>query len=289
MELFLDCVSKQYHKSRALDNVSMRMSEGIYSFLGPNGAGKTTLIKLLSGNIRPTSGEIMLDGMNIDKASKWYKSKIGYMPQQQEFYPFFSGRRFLEYIGGLKGISKMDLCSKVEEMGENVNLSPFLDDRISTYSGGMKQRLLLAQAFLGDPDIVLLDEPTTGLDPLERIRTRNLISRYSMGRIIIVSTHVVQDIELVADMIVFMDKGKIRKRIRSETKNDTKCRAYEIIIPPDKYIEYSKRFVVSRVYRNGMNVRLRVLSEMEVKDGQPVPLEIEDVYMELFGKMNVKK
>lgn len=207
MELKLEHISKEYKNTTALDDFSMTFSEGIYGLLGPNGAGKSTLMKLITRNIKPTTGEIYLDETNIHDLKREYQRLIGYMPQQQEIYPFYTGRMFLAYMGLLKGVEKKMLNVEIEKYASKVNLLDVLDWKVGTYSGGMKQRLLIAQAFLGDSKIIIFDEPTAGLDPKERIHVRNLIHDNSAGKIILIATHVVQDIEDIASQIMLLKKG----------------------------------------------------------------------------------
>ncbi len=209
MELALKGITKQYGSKRALDDFSYSFEEGVYGLLGPNGAGKSTLMKIITQSVKPTGGEITLDGDDIFKQKEEYRKRIGYMPQQQTIYPFYTGRQFLNYMGLLKGEDRKSLDDKIQFYLEKVNLISVADKKIGTYSGGMKQRLLIAQTFLGDPDIMIFDEPTAGLDPKERIHVRNLIHDNSAGKIIIVATHVVQDIESIADCIVLQKEGKI--------------------------------------------------------------------------------
>ncbi len=207
MELKLEHISKEYKNTTALDDFSMTFSEGIYGLLGPNGAGKSTLMKLITRNIKPTAGEIYLDGTDIHTLKREYQRLIGYMPQQQAIYPFYTGRMFLAYMGLLKGVEKKMLNVEIEKYASKVNLLDVLDRKVGTYSGGMKQRLLIAQAFLGDSKIIIFDEPTAGLDPKERIHVRNLIHDNSAGKIILIATHVVQDIEDIASQIMLLKKG----------------------------------------------------------------------------------
>ena len=201
MELKLEHISKEYKNTTALDDFSMTFSEGIYGLLGPNGAGKSTLMKLITRNIKPTAGEIYLDGTDIHTLKREYQRLIGYMPQQQAIYPFYTGRMFLAYMGLLKGVEKKVLNDEIEKYASKVNLLDVLDRKVGTYSGGMKQRLLIAQAFLGDSKIIIFDEPTAGLDPKERIHDN------SAGKIILIATHVVQDIEDIASQIMLLKKG----------------------------------------------------------------------------------
>lgn len=207
MELKLEHISKEYKNTTALDDFSMTFSEEIYGLLGPNGAGKSTLMKLITRNIKPTAGEIYLDGTDIHTLKREYQRLIGYMPQQQAIYPFYTGRMFLAYMGLLKGVEKKVLNNEIEKYASKVNLLDVLDRKVGTYSGGMKQRLLIAQAFLGDSKIIIFDEPTAGLDPKERIHVRNLIHDNSAGKIILIATHVVQDIEDIASQIMLLKKG----------------------------------------------------------------------------------
>lgn len=209
MELALKGITKQYGSKRALDDFSYSFEEGVYGLLGPNGAGKSTLMKIITQSVKPTGGEITLDGDDIFKQKEEYRKRIGYMPQQQTIYPFYTGRQFLNYMGLLKGEDRKSLDDKIQFYLGKVNLISVADKKIGTYSGGMKQRLLIAQTFLGDPDIMIFDEPTAGLDPKERIHVRNLIHDNSAGKIIIVATHVVQDIESIADCIVLQKEGKV--------------------------------------------------------------------------------
>lgn len=209
MELALKGITKQYGSKRALDDFAYSFEEGVYGLLGPNGAGKSTLMKIITQSVKPTGGEITLDGDDIFKQKEEYRKRIGYMPQQQTIYPFYTGRQFLNYMGLLKGEDRKSLDDKIQFYLEKVNLISVADKKIGTYSGGMKQRLLIAQTFLGDPDIMIFDEPTAGLDPKERIHVRNLIHDNSAGKIIIVATHVVQDIESIADCIVLQKEGKV--------------------------------------------------------------------------------
>ena len=207
MELKLEHISKEYKNTTALDDFSMTFSEGIYGLLGPNGAGKSTLMKLITRNIKPTAGEIYLDGTDIHTLKREYQRLIGYMPQQQAIDSFYTGRMFLAYMGLLKGVEKKVLNDEIEKYASKVNLLDVLDRKVGTYSGGMKQRLLIAQAFLGDSKIIIFDEPTAGLDPKERIHVRNLIHDNSAGKIILIATHVVQDIEDIASQIMLLKKG----------------------------------------------------------------------------------
>lgn len=207
MELIIDRVSKQYGSKIAVDRISLKLKEGVYGLLGANGAGKTTLMRLLCGVLKPTSGRISLDGM--EAAEEEYRAKLGYLPQDFGYYPDFTGRDFLLYMAALKGMSKSKAKKRAEELLELVGLADMGKKKIKTYSGGMKQRLGIAQALLGEPRLFILDEPTAGLDPKERVRFRDLIAELGKDNIVLLSTHIVSDIEHVADVILMMKEGRL--------------------------------------------------------------------------------
>ena len=210
MELKLEHISKEYKNTTALDDFSMTFSEGIYGLLGPNGAGKSTLMKLITRNIKPTAGEIYLDGTDIHTLKREYQRLIGYMPQQQAIYPFYTGRMFLAYMGLLKGVEKKVLNDEIEKYASKVNLLDVLDRKVGTYSGGMKQRLLIAQAFLGDSKIIIFDEPTNGLDVITaKVVTDFLQELKAEGKTIIVSTHIFSLIEKICDRVGIIINGKM--------------------------------------------------------------------------------
>ncbi len=211
MELVLDRIAKQYSGTTAVDRISADLQPGVIGLLGANGAGKTTLMRMICGILKPTSGTICLKTGKEDlmASEEMYRDVLGYLPQDFGYYPNFTGRDFLMYMAALKGIDKPAAKRKCEELLKTVNLENAADKKIKTYSGGMKQRLGIAQAVLNDPKILILDEPTAGLDPKERVRFRNLIAELGRDAIVILSTHIVSDVEHIADRILMMKEGRV--------------------------------------------------------------------------------
>ena len=207
MELILDRVTKQYQNKIAVDRISLRMHPGVYGLLGTNGAGKTTLMRLICGILRCDSGTVALDGMDV--SSEEYRARLGYLPQDFGYYPEFTGMDFLIYMATLKGLAKPQARRRSAELLELVSLGEMGKKKIKTYSGGMKQRLGIAQALLNRPKLLVLDEPTAGLDPKERVRFRNLIGEAGKEGIVILSTHIVSDIEHIADKVLMMKDGQL--------------------------------------------------------------------------------
>ncbi|MCR5618886.1 MAG: ABC transporter ATP-binding protein [Lachnospiraceae bacterium] len=207
MKLSVDRITKQYKNKIAVDRISFDLTEGVTGLLGANGAGKTTLMRMMSGILTPTSGEISADGIPVQ--SENYRALLGYLPQDFGYYPEFTAKEFLEYFSALKGIDRKRARERTRELLELVGLSDVAGKKIKTFSGGMKQRVGIAQALLNDPKILILDEPTAGLDPKERVRFRTLIEELGKNSIVLLSTHIVSDIEHIADRIIMMKDGAL--------------------------------------------------------------------------------
>lgn len=207
MELLIDRLTKQYGSKIAVDRISLKLEKGVYGLLGANGAGKTTLMRLMCGILKPTGGSVTFDGMDV--STEEYRSRLGYLPQDFGYYPDFTGRDFLLYMAALKGLDKKRAKKKSAELLKLVALEDAADKKIKTYSGGMKQRLGIAQALLGEPKLLILDEPTAGLDPKERVRFRDLIAELGRENIVLLSTHIVSDIEHIADVVLMMKDGQL--------------------------------------------------------------------------------
>lgn len=207
MELVINRLSKQYKNKIAADRISITLHKGVYGLLGENGAGKTTLMRIICGILKPDSGTVSFDG--IDVSQEEYRSVLGYLPQDFGYYPEFTGKDFLLYMAALKGLEKPLAKRKADELLSLVSLQNVAKKKIKTYSGGMKQRLGIAQALLNDPKLLILDEPTAGLDPKERVRFRNLIESLGKESIVLLSTHIVSDIEHIADEILMMKEGRM--------------------------------------------------------------------------------
>ncbi len=286
MNLELKNVSKRYSNDKlALDDFSVSFDAGIYGILGPNGAGKSTLINLITDNISRTSGEILYNGEDILKLNRDFRSKVGYMPQQQGVYDDMSAYAFMMYMAQLKGLSKKEAKAQSRELLETVSLSSVAHNKIKSFSGGMKQRVLLAQALLGDPEILILDEPTSGLDPKERINIRNYIAQISKDKIILLATHVVSDIECIADKVLLIKSGRlIQYKTPAELTDSIKDKVFERVCEKSEIEELQNKYAVNNVvYKNG-NLTFRTVGDRlppgfeYAKD-----INLEDVYLYYFN------
>jgi len=287
MLLSIEHVSKSYGKQGklALDDFTVDLSAGIYGLLGPNGAGKSTLLNILTDNLAPDAGTVTYDGYNIMSMGKAYRNLLGYMPQQQGLYDEFTGRRFLWYMAALKGLTRKRAKERIEELLQIVNLEQHAHKKLGSYSGGMKQRILIAQALLNDPRILILDEPTAGLDPMERIRLRNFISTIAEDKIVIIATHVVSDIEFIANQIMLIKGGKLiccdepHHIMKSISQN-----IFEANMCEETFKRVQDQYKISNVARekDGLTVRILSADAPEGLNARSVKPTLEDVYLYMF-------
>ena len=270
----------------ALKDVSFSVTEGIYGLMGANGAGKSTLMNILVGNLMPTSGKLFLDGVETEQLGEVFRAHIGYMPQQQWVYEDMTCVQFLEYIGALKGMKKEELKESVEKVLAFVNMTEHAGKRAGALSGGMRQRLLLAQAILGDPEILILDEPTAGVDPNERIRIRNLISQISFNKIVLIATHVVSDIEFIANRFLLLKEGDLfREGTLPELLKEIDGKVLECLVPEDAVADLEKKYEVVSLIREEDEVRVRIMTDRyeESYTAVPVTPRLEDLYLYHYG------
>ena len=209
MELRIDHMTKQFQDKRAVNDVSLKLTPGVWGLLGANGAGKTTLMRMVAGILQPTKGEIYYDGIEIGTLGAAWRDVFGYLPQEFGFYPEFTVKNYLEYMAALKGLTKTDTKKRIHDLLELLTLSEVKNKKIAKLSGGMKRRVGIAQALLNEPEVLFLDEPTSGLDPGERVRFRNLLSEFAHDRIVLISTHIVSDVEYIATQNAVMKDGSI--------------------------------------------------------------------------------
>lgn len=289
MELKTIQLTKQYGSQIAVDHLNITLSNGVYGLLGANGAGKTTLMRLLCDIQPPTSGKITLDGKSISALGEKYRNLLGYLPQHFGYYPDFTAWDFLMYVATLKGLGEKQAKKKAAELLEAVGLTEERNHKIRTFSGGMKQRLGIAQAMLNNPRILILDEPTAGLDPKERVRFRNLISAFSKDRIVILSTHIVSDIEYIAEDIILMKSGRILDFGKpQEITKEIDGYVWECTVPTSRAEQYSETMNISnlRNIENDYTV-LRVISKHQPIDNAiQVQPTLEDLYLFYFKGVN---
>ena len=297
MALEVRSLSKNYGKVQALKNVSFKIGTGVYGLLGPNGAGKSTMIRIITGSMRASSGEVLYNGRRIRENEKAYKKILGYVPQRQGMYDSFTAARFLEYMAVLKELKRKEIPEEVERVLKIVGLQEDALRRLGGFSGGMKQRVLIAQALLGDPRIIILDEPTAGLDPKERIKIRNFISRIGENRTILLATHVVSDVESIAREILLLGAGELKEKgTPRELCAMLDGSVFECILPGQEgFDRVEAQFPVSnvlelpdgqiavRVIGSGREVR-KNLGQYGVREVFP---NLQEVYLSLFDKRQV--
>ncbi len=284
MELLLDRLTKHYGSKIAVDQVSATLKPGVYGLLGANGAGKTTLMRMLCAILESTSGEVFLNGKEVISMGADYRNVLGYLPQDFGYYPNYTAMEFLMYVSALKGIPRKIARKRAGELLEEVGLSNVADKKVKTFSGGMKQRVGIAQALLNNPDILILDEPTAGLDPKERVRFRNLLSDYAGDKIVILSTHIVSDIEAIADEVLLMKKGKfVLQGTVPELIRKAAGKVWELTISSAEAKRWQAKVTVANLRHEGSQVVLRIISDNKPSE-MAVPCEatLEDLYLYYF-------
>ena len=286
MELTICDLTKEFGSFRAVDRVSFTMTNGVYGLLGVNGAGKTTLMRMLTTLVKPTDGEILWDGQDVFKMDGQYRKLLGYLPQDFGYYPDFSIYDYLMYIASIKGIRPAAAKERVKELLKQVGLFRARHKKMKNLSGGMKRRAGIAQAMLNDPKILILDEPTAGLDPSERIRFRNLISELSGDRIVLLSTHIVSDIEYIANEILLMKDGCITiSGTADEVVSSMPERVWTFSVPKAQIDAYLKAYKVANIKTIPGGAELRVLSTVRPNSAAvEVEATLEDVFLYYFGE-----
>lgn len=291
MELYIDHISKQFKDKTAVDDVTLRITPGVWGLLGANGAGKTTLMRMIAGIMSPTSGQVMYDGIPIHTLKEGYRDVFGYLPQEFGFYPEFTVKSYLEYVAALKGLTTKETKRKISSLLDQLTLSSVKNKRIAKLSGGMKRRVGIAQALLNDPEILILDEPTSGLDPAERVRFRNLLSEFAKDRIVLISTHIVSDVEYIATRNAVMKDGKlIAEGTTEELVRLVDGKVWNVVIPDTFLPEYERKLrIVNLRNENDGQVSIRYLAKQPYTDDSvPATPRLEDLYLWLFPQNDTR-
>lgn len=282
MKLTVERLRKSYGDTLALSGFSYEFTPGIYGILGANGAGKSTLFGLLTDTLRRESGQILWNGTDILKLGRAYRAKIGYMPQAQGYYPQMTAREFLYYMAALKGIPRRARKEETERLLSEVDLTGVADRKLGQFSGGMRQRALLAQAMLGDPKLLILDEPTAGVDPRERIRIRGFISQAAQKRVVLLATHVVTDVECIAHRVLLMSRGKLLKADTPEALiASIQDKAAQRLCTPEEVERYQRQYGFGSLFQREDGQLLRLIGDDLPDNFEPVTdgLSLEDVYL----------
>lgn len=285
MELLVDKVSKKFKDKKAVDNISLELTPGVWGLLGANGAGKTTLMRMIAGIMRPTSGQVLYDGVPIQTLGEGYREVFGFLPQEFGFYPEFTVKDYLAYVAALKGLPERESRRRIHELLERVSLTDVHNKKIARLSGGMKRRVGIAQALLNDPEVLILDEPTGGLDPGERVRFRNLLSEFAHDRIVLISTHIVPDVEYIATCHAVIRDGRLLATgTTDELVKLVEGKVWSCIIPARAVPEYESRLqIVSLRNENDGSVSIRYLAEHPCNNSSALcNPRLEDLYLWMF-------
>lgn len=292
MELYIENVSKKFKDITAVDDVSLRITPGVWGLLGANGAGKTTLMRMIAGIMEPTSGEIRYNGIPIKDLKESYRDIFGYLPQEFGFYPEFTVKDYLEYVAALKGLTSNASKRKIDELLERLSLSHVKRKKIEKLSGGMKRRVGIAQALLNDPEVLILDEPTSGLDPGERVRFRKLLSEFAQDRIVLISTHIVSDVEFIATQNAIMKNGKLLSTgTTEELVQKLNGKVWGTTIPMNLLSKYEQQLQIVNIRNEEQGtVSIRYLADNPVtKDSVALEPRLEDLYLWLFPQENTER
>lgn len=286
MELEITNLTKKFQETTAVDHISLSMENGVYGLLGVNGAGKTTFMRMLCTLIWPTAGSITYGGKDIFEMNEEYRNFLGYLPQDFGFYPDFTVQDYLMYIASIKGIRPAVAKKRAKQLLHQVGLDKVQNRKMKKLSGGMKRRAGIAQAMLNDPRILILDEPTAGLDPSERVRFRNLISELSQDRLVLLSTHIVSDIEYIANKILLMQNGRIvHEGTQEELLSETPVRVWTLAVPREHVAYWQERYKIANMKSLPQGVELRLLAETRpAQEAREEVLTLEDVFLYYFGE-----
>lgn len=286
MELQMVNLTKRFGDFTAVDDMNIRITNGVYGLLGVNGAGKTTLMRMICTLLTPTSGQILCDGKDILKMEGEYRKLLGYLPQEFGFYPEFTVKEYLLYIASLKGIRPAVARKRVKVLLDQVGLTKAVNKKMKKLSGGMKRRVGIAQAIINNPKILILDEPTAGLDPMERVRFRNLISELSEERIVILSTHIVSDVEYIANEIWLMKNGRlVQQGSLNDILDSMPEKVWSIVTSQTEASKLMKQYKVSNMKTDRDGVELRMISAQQpFAYAEMVQPNLEDVFLYYFGE-----
>ena len=286
MKLSFEHISKLYGDTAALQQIDLTFGSGVYGLLGPNGAGKTTLMRIMTDLLAPSTGRVLLDGQDIAVMGAAFRKKLGYLPQDFGVYPNFTAEQFLLYIARLKGLSKFEAKRQTDGLLHMVGLEDKKQKKLKGFSGGQRQRVGIAQALLGDPEILVLDEPTAGLDPEERIRFRGIISDLSQQKLVLLSTHIVSDLEAVANEIILLRKGVVLEMQKpASLLEQLNGQVWLVTVPAADEAALTKQYTCSNVMHTDGKSVIRLLSESAPRpDAVPTAPNMEDMYLYYFGR-----